>query len=352
MKIRNTRTVLGTFFALVFFSLLYTIQLVEQGEPNSSINNIWDAFWYAAVTLTTVGYGDSYPVTMLGKILGLILILLSIGLLSFIIGNITSQINRYMEKKRLGQFGTDFNHHVIILGWNQLARLIVEQIVTAGQRVVVVSESKEDIEVINELFDQRVFGIFGSPARAESMERANVNEAASVYINAKEDGEALVTLINLRQTYSHISIVVQLSNTELKSTFINAGATYVIPEQEISSKLVASFLFEPEVALFTEDLITTASEDDAGFDMQQYYVSQDNPYVNRDFLEVFVTLKKERNTILVGLGKEKEGRFTLVKNPPEGTLIHQGDYLLVISDSEAQTVLEKDFRVKQGRRRA
>jgi voltage-gated potassium channel len=50
--------------------------LVEGTVPDSKITNIGDAFWWAIVTVTTVGYGDIYPVTTEGKIIASVLELL------------------------------------------------------------------------------------------------------------------------------------------------------------------------------------------------------------------------------------------------------------------------------------
>lgn len=349
MNKRTVRWMVTSAFVVFFFLLLYGIQLAENGAENSSIHNFWDALWYALVTLTTVGYGDSYPVTVAGKILGLVLILLSLGLLSYIIGNISSKINAYMERKKLGLHGTDFTHHVVILGWNELGRLIIDQVVQANHKVVIVSESKEHIEMINQTYERDVLGIFGKPNSIESLEKANLNEATSVYLNADDDSGSLVALINLRQYNQKISTVVMLSNMELKETFLNAGASYVIPEREISSKLVASFLFEPEVATYTEDLITTADDNAATFDMQQYFVKEENPFCGKSFMEALVGLKKEYNSILVGLGQLTGSDYNLVKNPPESALIQPGDYLIVIANGVGQKLMEKEFKVRQGR---
>ena len=63
----------------VFLAALYVIVIVvlvqiEKGDANANIKSIYDGLWYSVVTLTTVGYGDYYPVTSIGKIIGLIVI--------------------------------------------------------------------------------------------------------------------------------------------------------------------------------------------------------------------------------------------------------------------------------------
>ncbi|MCD1639803.1 ion transporter [Pseudomonas stutzeri] len=64
---------------LVAFGAL-TMLLVEAPNPESSINTPEEALWWAFVTVTTVGYGDFYPVTTLGRIVAVLLMVSGVGL--------------------------------------------------------------------------------------------------------------------------------------------------------------------------------------------------------------------------------------------------------------------------------
>ncbi|MBR3196124.1 MAG: hypothetical protein IKF50_05430 [Clostridia bacterium] len=70
----------------VYLTLLFLLLLSEQRAAGSPIRTFWDAVWYSLVTLTTVGYGDLVPVTVFGKILGIVFSLCSIGALAALIG--------------------------------------------------------------------------------------------------------------------------------------------------------------------------------------------------------------------------------------------------------------------------
>jgi voltage-gated potassium channel len=61
------------------------LYLVERNVPESKVINLGDAFWWAIVTVTTVGYGDIYPVTVEGKIIASILMSIGIGILGVLI---------------------------------------------------------------------------------------------------------------------------------------------------------------------------------------------------------------------------------------------------------------------------
>lgn len=77
----------GVILLVVASSLLYFIEHDAQPEVFSSIP---DAMWWAVITLTTVGYGDIYPITILGKIVGASIAVLGIGLFALPAGIIAS----------------------------------------------------------------------------------------------------------------------------------------------------------------------------------------------------------------------------------------------------------------------
>lgn len=77
--------------------LMYNIE--NQAQPEQ-FSNAFSALWWAIATLTTVGYGDIYPVTTLGKILSAIIALLGIGLVAVPTGIITSGFMEVLEEDK------------------------------------------------------------------------------------------------------------------------------------------------------------------------------------------------------------------------------------------------------------
>jgi voltage-gated potassium channel Kch len=66
---------------------------IEHGV-NQAIASPFDALWWGVVTLSSIGYGDVYPITPEGRIVAMVLMLLGIGLFSTITATITSYLVR------------------------------------------------------------------------------------------------------------------------------------------------------------------------------------------------------------------------------------------------------------------
>ncbi len=58
------------------------IYLIESPHEDAEITNLLDAFWWVTATVTTVGYGDVVPVTELGRLIGIALMLIGISIIA------------------------------------------------------------------------------------------------------------------------------------------------------------------------------------------------------------------------------------------------------------------------------
>jgi voltage-gated potassium channel len=68
----------------------WLVLLFEEHAPGSNIHSYHDALWWAVVTVTTVGYGDRYPVTEGGRAVAVVLMLVGIGLIGVLTATVAS----------------------------------------------------------------------------------------------------------------------------------------------------------------------------------------------------------------------------------------------------------------------
>jgi voltage-gated potassium channel len=95
------------FYSVAFSAMAVTIgavaeYLVESTDPEAKITNIEDAFWWAIVTVTTVGYGDVYPVTSGGRIVASMLMIVGTAILGILISTLGTGLieSRFMKEEK------------------------------------------------------------------------------------------------------------------------------------------------------------------------------------------------------------------------------------------------------------
>lgn len=99
MKKRWALAVLG---GSVYLTLLILLIRAERGAAGATITSLGEAVWFSLVTLTTAGYGDCFPVTSWGKLIGVVFLLLSTGLIAFCVAAVLSAMTgRLLPRLRL-----------------------------------------------------------------------------------------------------------------------------------------------------------------------------------------------------------------------------------------------------------
>lgn len=346
-------SIIRTFLAIggIFFFLVSLLVYFEKQGDNPEIDSLWNGFWYAFVTITSVGYGDFVPSTFNGKILGLLFAFGSIVISTLIFSTVTTYAIRLREEKKMGYQGCKFVGHTVILGWDSFARSVADQLVGVGDEVAIILDDKKEIDLILEHYSNKpklIYTLYSEFDNFDMIRKSNIEDAKMVFVNGKTDTDKLVHVLTLKGEYPDLKYIVTLDNSNLRETFHSAGVTYPISKLEISSKLLASYIFEPDVAAFGEELMSYA-ESDNDFDIKQFYVKELHEYAGKSYDEAFFDLKKRFNTILIGLSRQLEdGSKRLIKNPEEEVTIVASDYVILIAKGKYEQQLEDFFDIREG----
>jgi voltage-gated potassium channel len=101
------------FTLVIALILIFTIALLvldaEQGNPHANITTYTNAIWWAFVTITTVGYGDYYPVTNLGRLWALILMFSGLGIIGVLSSYLASMFISLESRREAKKGGGDEN---------------------------------------------------------------------------------------------------------------------------------------------------------------------------------------------------------------------------------------------------
>lgn len=83
---------------LIYFSAVGIYYFENEAQPEH-FSSIFDSLWWAIITLTTVGYGDVYPITVGGKVFTFFILMIGLGIVAIPTGIISSALTKSVDKK-------------------------------------------------------------------------------------------------------------------------------------------------------------------------------------------------------------------------------------------------------------
>jgi len=224
---------------------------------NENINTVGDGIWWALVTVTTVGFGDIAPVTLLGRIIGAGLMVSGMFTLALFAGIVGSSLVKGMLSIREEQFRmSEYVNHVVVCGHDESTDLLLDALTQEldfkKTRVVVFDVGERPPEVPPE-----VLWVRGDPTKESELDKVRLTHAASVIVSGSRDttpqaADARTILITftvrsyLRRNLAIVQkrrvalyVVVEILDSENVDHARTAGADEVIESRKIGFSMVA-----------------------------------------------------------------------------------------------------------------
>ena len=124
---------------------------LEHGAQPDVFKNAFSGIWWAASTLLTVGYGDIYPITTLGKVFGIFISFLGVGMVAIPTGIISAGfVDQYSSIKRKAEFGTEENLNFIKIHLHDRDKWVGKSIAELNlpANVIIAMIKREDAKII------------------------------------------------------------------------------------------------------------------------------------------------------------------------------------------------------------
>jgi voltage-gated potassium channel len=316
-------------------------------ESYSGWNDVLNSFYWAMVTLSTIGYGDIVPNNPDARLFVTGVAAVEVFLTAYLVSVVITVVQETAQHRLLGTLGTDFKDHIVVLGYSAVGQAAVRELLADEQKVALVTEDSTEVAHLHSLAsDQQLFVTYGPPGEPEILKRVNVPVAHSVIVCTGEDTTTLVAALNVRALNPKIRIVVSVNRTELKTTLKSAGVTYVASPADMGGRLCADAAFRPEVANMVEDLTSTAF----GADMEEFILTATTPISTQTLPEAEVAVRKASDCLVIGYARRgADGEYVTVLNPPSTFRFQPMDALIVVGTLENLHKMQRWIGVPQGR---
>jgi len=315
LKRRNAFTILGVTAGIVLVGG-FGLYLLDGRYRAQGTSGIVDTFWWAIVTITTVGYGDVVPHSIWGRIIGLIIMLSGVVLISLFTATIASI---FVERKIKEGEGLDLSKekdHIVICGWNENTERAIQGIVLhdkpGSHPIVLVNElEKDDVDSLQYRFKERdIHFVKGNFVMEDVLAKANIFKAQAAIIMAdtsndhtlsKADERIIFGAMTIKSMAPKVRVCAELINPENREYLMRAKVDEIVIRGESHGSLLASAAMAPGFLNMVNALIQNKDEN------KVWGSGIPAKFVGRPYGELSLYFKEKCQGLLIGILREKKG---------------------------------------------
>lgn len=324
--------------ALRIFALLASILLL--GVIGYHLIERWpffDALYMTVITLATVGYGETHPLSTTGRLFTMFLILGGMGMILYGVSRLTSfivegEMSGILRRRRMNRSIGHLSNHYIVCGWGNTGYYAVEELHRTRRPCVVV---ENDPLRIKELMEKEMTYIEGDATNDATLLAAGIERAAGLISTLETDRDNMFVVITARGLNPKLSIVSKIDDIASRDKFLRGGANIVISSDFIGGLRMVSELVRPGATSFLDTML----RDNSALRVEDVQVGLHSKFVKKSLSSCDAFAKA--GVLLVSIKHGDSFHF----NPPPGTILEGGDTLVVIGNPEQLKSVRDVFNV-------
>ncbi len=285
--------------------------------------NFFDAIYMTIISITTTGYREVHPLSAVGKIFTLFVIIFGVVAIAYIGGRLAQFFveayvfrRRKMEKKLKVLSG-----HYIICGYGRMGKKICEELSANKASFVVIENDNKEIE---NLSHHDYIYIQGDATDDETLQKACIKEAKGLVAVLRSEAENVFTTLSARVLNPEIFIVSRAVEEGTESKLLKAGANRVVKPYEIGGHRMSQVLLRPGVVEFI-DIIARDKRID--LKIEEIEVRPGSSLVGQKLVEA--PIRNKLNIIIVAISRT-DGN--VIYNPQSDVVIEENTKLIVIGE--------------------
>jgi voltage-gated potassium channel len=258
------------------FLLCVTLAWFSERAVNEALSTWPKTLWWGFITATTVGYGDQVPMTIYGKLIGVVLVIVGLTGAGLISGGIASSLVGKVIREGKGVIHLDeMKNHFVILGWKKEMGKVLSDILerddslTSDEIVVVGLPTSDEVDAVrgDERFEDLVF-VKGDYTDESVIKRVRPKFAKKALILADDaqgglptevDSRSILAAISVHSLAPNLYLCAELLNRNLEKHLKNAHVNEILYSREYSRGILANAAVNDGFSIVLQNLMDPTS---------------------------------------------------------------------------------------------
>jgi voltage-gated potassium channel len=308
--------------------LLVTIAFGTSGYVVFEDMPPFEAFYMTLITISTVGFSEVKPLSVTGRSITIIIIILGISLLTYTLGQVArifveGELRIILGRRKLEKQISELKGHYIICGYGRIGSIIVNELKAANIPLVVIDQDPDSIE---ELEASETLYLNMDATSDDALIEAGLERARGLVTAVSSDADNVFIALSAKGMRPDIFILARASDVKNESKLLRAGASRVVCPYQMGAKRMAEILHKPTVVDFLDH---TMMNDQLGLKMEEALINEHAAITGKTVMSS--NLRQQFGVIIVAI-KRKCG--LMVFNPGPNEIFNAGDVIVVLGKKD------------------
>jgi voltage-gated potassium channel len=291
----------------------------------------FDALYMTIITLATVGYGETHPLSTAGRVFTMFLIMGGMGIILYGLTAITTfivegEMSGILRRQRMNRMINKLSKHYILCGLGNTGYYVLEELLRTRRPAVVV---EKDLTKVNKLAEKGIFVVEGDATSDASLDSAGIRRAEGLITALPTDRDNLFVVITARGLNPTLRIIAKIDEVSSRDKFLRSGASAAISSDFIGGLRMVSEMVRPETTSFLDTML----RDSSALRVEDVHLDAESRFANKPLGSCDIFTKA--GVLVLSVKQGDTFRF----NPPPNMVLNAGDTLVVIgSPEQLQTV--------------
>lgn len=215
------------------------------------------AFYMAVITISTVGYGEIYPLSETGRIFMAFFIIYNTLVLAYTLSSMAiyifeGEIQKIFHFYRQDSKIKKMRNHIIVCGFGRYGKAVCHEISHEKMPFIVIDCQESKIEMAHKL---GYTALQGSAMEDESLINAGIKHASTIICCLPRGADNIYITLTARSLNPNIQIIARAEEENDEKKMIAAGANRVIKPNSVSALFIARLVYSPEIVDFMQLLM-------------------------------------------------------------------------------------------------